>query len=212
MQYTINLSQKSGNTLFRPFQFKLKPPRSEIMVKCPHNTHPSARPVRSLGSRLSRWSCLIAFWVAWTRLNGTPTIDLDCLVSCPQVLFPTVAVVVHWSRRATPANEVKWSGKWDHWHTGWVDLSAGAGVNKQSQPCKCFLSQGKGHWNERGYVCHAMQLGLGSATLLQLAFLGESDPSFRWVKFPLGQQSVQKYNSNKKPYVSLPSSSLNAIT
>ena len=26
---------------------------------------------------------------------------------------------------------------------------------------------------------------------MQLAFLGESDPNFPWVKFPLGQQSVQ---------------------
>ena len=27
--------------------------------------------------------------------------------------------------------------------------------------------------------------------LLQLAFLGESDPNFPWEKFPLGQQSIQ---------------------
>ena len=41
---------------------------------------------------------------------------------------------------------------------------------------------------------HALynQFGLGRATLLQLAFLGESDLNFPWQKFPLGQQSVQK--------------------
>ena len=35
-------------------------------------------------------------------------------------------------------------------------------------------------------------LGLGGATVLQLAFLGEGDPNFPWEKFPLGQQSVKK--------------------
>ena len=39
---------------------------------------------------------------------------------------------------------------------------------------------------------HALnKLGLGNATLLQLAFLGESDPYFPWEKLPLGHQSVQ---------------------
>ena len=33
-------------------------------------------------------------------------------------------------------------------------------------------------------------LGFGSAKVLQLAFLGESDP--HWTKFPLGRQSVEK--------------------
>ena len=28
-------------------------------------------------------------------------------------------------------------------------------------------------------------------TLLQLAFLGKSDPNFPWEKFPLGKQSVK---------------------
>ena len=38
---------------------------------------------------------------------------------------------------------------------------------------------------------HALynELGLGSATLLQLAFLLESDPNFRWQKCPLVQES-----------------------
>ena len=43
---------------------------------------------------------------------------------------------------------------------------------------------------------HALiiKLGLGSATLLQLAFLGEieSDPNFPWEKIPLEQESVKK--------------------
>ena len=45
-----------------------------------------------------------------------------------------------------------------------------------------------------------MELGLGSATLLQLAFLDENDPNLPWEKFPLGQQSVQniKYKKTKK--------------
>ena len=34
-------------------------------------------------------------------------------------------------------------------------------------------------------------LGLGNATLLQLAFLGESDQNFPLKKFPLGQHSVK---------------------
>ena len=39
---------------------------------------------------------------------------------------------------------------------------------------------------------HFNYLGLGSATLLQLAFLGESDPNFPWDKVPFGQQSGGK--------------------
>ena len=40
----------------------------------------------------------------------------------------------------------------------------------------------------------ACTLRLGSAALLQLAFLGENDRNFPWEKFPLGQQSVQNTN------------------
>ena len=42
------------------------------------------------------------------------------------------------------------------------------------------------------------ELGLGSTTLLQVAFLGESDPNFSWEKFLLGQQNVQ--NTKKTKY------------
>ena len=45
---------------------------------------------------------------------------------------------------------------------------------------------------------HFNYLGLGSATLLQLAFLGESDPNFPWETFTLGQQSVKKLHSPQK--------------
>ena len=47
------------------------------------------------------------------------------------------------------------------------------------------------------------ELGLGNATLLQLAFLEESDPNFSWEKFPLGQQIVQntKYNYSAVGYM-----------
>ena len=41
------------------------------------------------------------------------------------------------------------------------------------------------------------ELGLGSATLLQLAFLGENDPNFPWEKFPLGQHSVISFSYPK---------------
>ena len=44
---------------------------------------------------------------------------------------------------------------------------------------------------------HFNYLGLGSATLLQLAFLGEGDPHFPWEKFPLGQQRVQNTKKMK---------------
>ena len=40
------------------------------------------------------------------------------------------------------------------------------------------------------------KLGLDSVTLLQLAFLGESNPHFPWEKFSLGQQSVKNNNNN----------------
>ena len=43
---------------------------------------------------------------------------------------------------------------------------------------------------------HFNWLGLGSATLLQLACLGESDPNFPIEKFPLGQQNVKRPQSN----------------
>ena len=41
------------------------------------------------------------------------------------------------------------------------------------------------------------ELGSGSATLLHLAFLRESDPTFPWDKFTLGQQSVQNTKLQK---------------
>ena len=46
--------------------------------------------------------------------------------------------------------------------------------------------------NKKRPSMHVNELLLGSVTLLQLAFLGESDPNFPWDKFPLGQQSVKK--------------------
>ena len=39
-----------------------------------------------------------------------------------------------------------------------------------------------------------INLGLGSATLLELALLVESDPNFPWENSHLGQQSVQQNN------------------
>ena len=47
---------------------------------------------------------------------------------------------------------------------------------------------------------HFNYLGLGSATLLQLAFLGESDVNFPCEKFPRGQQSVKK-DRKKKDFI-----------
>ena len=47
---------------------------------------------------------------------------------------------------------------------------------------------------------HTLSLvrGLGSAALLQLAFLGESDPNFPSEKSPLGQQSGKKRKKRKR--------------
>ena len=45
---------------------------------------------------------------------------------------------------------------------------------------------------------HFNYSGLGSATLLHLAFLAESDPNFPLEKFLLGQQSVKKKKKKKE--------------
>ena len=44
---------------------------------------------------------------------------------------------------------------------------------------------------------HFNYLLLGSATLLQLAFLGESDANFTWKTFALGHKNRQNTNTKK---------------
>ena len=50
---------------------------------------------------------------------------------------------------------------------------------------------------------HFNLLGLGSANLLQMAFVGESEQNFHWETFPLGQQSVHNTKYKYKHFVPL---------
>ena len=53
------------------------------------------------------------------------------------------------------------------------------------------MSEFRGLWKHQK-TQHALYncLGLGSTTLLQLAFLGKSDPNFPWEQLPLRQENL----------------------